>query len=296
MKNDLKLANNCVSKIKKTFNKRENQIIEIDNFKFYLDEKDSLGLRNAVEFEPEVLKSLKKYVNKDSNILDVGANLGYFTAHMSRLVGANGVVHAFEPEPGNFLLLEKNVRANNLDNVITHKIALGESDKTGELFINEFSNGMHRLYESVCCGTSKVEVQIKALDSLFSPGNISLIKIDVEGFEPFVLLGAEKIIRNNDVVVISEYCPPSMIEANASVTKFIDYLRNCKLKAYTTEETIIDWDVLYADARKWESYGRDRFINLCHEKTNLEIASIVQKVSLHIGCSRPFIENIVFKA
>jgi hypothetical protein len=96
MQNNLKkFVNNFVSEIEKAFNKRENQIIEIDNFKFYLDEKDSLGLRNAVEFEPEVLKSLKKYVKKDANILDVGANLGYFTAHMSRLVAEKRMAERF---------------------------------------------------------------------------------------------------------------------------------------------------------------------------------------------------------
>ena len=59
---------------------------------------------------------------------------------------------------------------------------------------------------------------------MFSPGEISVIKIDVEGFEPFVLSGAHKLLNGQDVKIISEYCPPAMLEAGASLVTFLEQL------------------------------------------------------------------------
>lgn len=91
-------------------------------------------------------------------------------------------------------------------------MALGDREDTGVLHLSDFSGGCTGFTPN-CCGDATVDVPIRRLDSMFSPGEISVIKIDVEGFEPFVLSGACQLLNGQDVKIISEYCPPAMLEA-----------------------------------------------------------------------------------
>jgi FkbM family methyltransferase len=265
------------------------------NFVFETDDAEGLGLRNGAAFEPEVLAALRQLIEPGAVVLDIGANVGYFTAYMSRLVGDSGVVHAFEPEPRNFSLLNRNIAANGLANVVVHQMALGDREETGVLHISDFSGGMHRLYESICCGENVVEVPIRRLDSMFRPGQVAVIKIDVEGFEPFVLSGGKNLIDGQDIKIVSEYCPPAMLEAGASPAQFLNHLTQWGLSAYEPDGSLLDWSILMADAAKWEQFGRDRLVACCSGKSNPEIAAIVDRQSKDMGCQRAYIENLVFR-
>jgi FkbM family methyltransferase len=272
-----------------------NSTVQVENFVFETDPLDSLGLRSNVPFEPEVVRSLQTLVDPGSTVLDIGANIGYFTAYMSKLVGANGTVHAFEPEPKNFALLQRNIKINNIQNVVFHPFALGDKEVIGSLHLSNFNGGMHRLYDSICCSDSVVEVPVVKLDTLFAPGQVSVIKIDVEGFEPFVLKGAESLIKGQNIKIISEYCPPSILEAGASVTQFIERLIDWGLHAYEPDGSIIDWGDLYSDAQKWDLYGRESLICACKGKSNPEIAAFVEQKRIMLKCKRVFIENLIFR-
>jgi FkbM family methyltransferase len=270
--------------------------VDDGNFVFETDDAEGLGLRNGAPFEPEVLASLRGLIKPGAVVLDIGANVGYFTAYMSRLVGDSGVVHAFEPEPRNFSLLNRNIAANGLANVVVHQMALGDREETGVLHISDFSGGMHRLYDSFCCGENVVEVPIRRLDSMFTPGQVAAIKIDVEGFEPFVLSGGKSLIDGQEIGIVSEYCPPAILEAGASPLKFLENLREWGLSAYEPGASLLDWSILIADAHKWESFGRERLVAACSGKSNPEIAAIVEQQCANMECNRPYIENLVFRS
>lgn len=130
---------------------------------------------------------------------------------------------------------------------------------------------------------------------MFSPGEISVIKIDVEGFEPFVLSGAHKLLNGQDVKIISEYCPPAMLEAGASLVTFLEQLIQWGLQAYEPGGAHLEWAVLLEDARKWEQFGRERLFAACKEKSNPEIAAFVEQQAGRLGCTRP-ISKIWFSA
>lgn len=119
--------------------------VQLEDFVIATDDAEGFGLRGGAPFEPEVLHALRQYIQPGSVVLDIGANVGYFTAHISKLVGSAGRVHAFEPEPRNFSLLSSNVAANHLQNVVLHPMALGDREDTGVLHLSDFSGGMHRL-------------------------------------------------------------------------------------------------------------------------------------------------------
>jgi FkbM family methyltransferase len=144
------------------------------------------------------------------NFIDVGANIGYFSCLMSKLAGPAGKVLAIEPEPQNLKLLEQNIAINNLTNVVVHPCALGASTGAAMLGLYKSSNrGRHSILETDA--KSRVKVPVRTLDDLAkdSGKNIkswSLAKIDVEGYEGFVIDGAKETLHQVEILVM-EFSP-----------------------------------------------------------------------------------------
>jgi FkbM family methyltransferase len=147
---------------------------------------------------------------RECNFIDVGANIGYFSCLLSKLAGPSGKVLAFEPETQNFALLKDNIRDNRLNNVELHAYALGARDGTAKLGLYKPGNrGRHSMVDKNVKST--IEVPIRKLDDVIAESGYgdrhwSLIKIDVEGYEPFVLEGAERTLARTEMLVI-EYSP-----------------------------------------------------------------------------------------
>ena len=260
---------------------------------FETDSGDSLGLRGHAAFEPEVLSALTRHIRPGMSVVDAGAHIGFFTMHMARLVGQHGRVHAFEPEQENLRLLRRNIAHEDLRNVEVHGVALGEHDDVGTLRLSDYSTGMHRLYDSLCCGSASAKVPVRRLDAIFSPGDINVLKIDVEGFEPFVLAGARSLIRGRNLVMISEYCAPAMIEAGASIRTYLAWLKHEGYFFSDAEASPLPWAALETDACRWEDFGRARLRDACASKSNPEIAATCEQIARDLGCMRPIIENLV---
>jgi FkbM family methyltransferase len=142
-------------------------------------------------------------------LVDIGANVGMYTifAAMTRRVR----VYAFEPESQNFALLNRNIFANSLgENVKAYCLALSNYTGLGELHLSKFVLGgsCHSLDERVNHMHQPVRPDFSqgcyatSLDELVAEGTVPVpehIKIDVDGFEPAVVSGAEKTIREGKV-------------------------------------------------------------------------------------------------
>lgn len=259
-----------------------------------IDQGDGLGLHTNPVFEPEVAKALECHIKPGTTVVDAGAHIGYFTLQMARLVGEEGKVHAFEPEEENLRVLRQNIASNRLANVEVHAVALGEREESGRLYRSDYSTGMHRLYDSLCCGAKATEVVVRRLDAIFRPGQIALLKIDIEGYEPFALAGARSLIQGQAMVVVSEYCPPAMLEAGALIGDYLAWMKRAYASVVGAGGVTVSWLELEADARSWETFGRMRLRDACAGKTNPEIAATVGQISRDLHCARPFIENLVF--
>lgn len=274
---------------------RDARIVEIDGFRLAIDAMDSLGLGLGLPFEPEVLSALQRCVRPGDKVVDIGANVGYFSAHLARLVGPHGEVHAFEPEPQNCALLVANMRTNGLSQVHVHPVALGERQGTATLHISEFNGGMHRLYDSVCCTGPGLAVPVQRLDDVMAGARVDLIKIDVEGYEPAVLKGAASCLRTHpDIRVVSEYCPASMLEAGGLPSEMLQFLGSMGLLPHQLDGSAIALEALLDDARRYEAYGAVRLGAACAGKSNPEILAVVSGLSASLGCRRPVLENLLF--
>jgi len=271
------------------------QSVDICGFRFFVDKLDSLGLSSSGIFEPETMAALGKLTKPGYRVLDIGANIGFFTAILSRLVGPKGRVYAIEPQKENFRLLKENTLNNGLENVDLYNVAVSESKGVASLFLSDWNGGMHRLYESVCCTEATESVTVVTVDSIVSNDKIDLIKIDIEGYEFFALKGAQKcLLRNPDICIVTEYCPLSAIEAGASPSSMLKYLESMNFRPMSLDGQLVSIDGLLEEAIRYEDYGSERLVLECSGKTNPQILEMAWEVARQLGCTRPILENLIF--
>jgi len=131
-------------------------------------------------------------------LVDVGANYGYFTCIWAAVPG-NQVV-AFEPAPAAFAALEENVAANGLaDRVTLHRVAVSSASSTAR-FIDSpgRQSGLSHLASADAADSGEVVVEVTTLDAAFADdadATIEVLKVDAEGADTWVLVGAETLLR-----------------------------------------------------------------------------------------------------
>jgi FkbM family methyltransferase len=143
-------------------------------------------------------------------LVDVGANIGYYTVLGARIVGATGHVYAFEPDPEAFALLKQNVRLNGLRNVTLEQKAV--SDQPGEvrLFLAPENKGDHRIFSTSGEKRASIVVEAVTLDEYFDgrEPEIDFIKVDTQGAEGVILEGMKRLLaRNDQVKMVLEFSP-----------------------------------------------------------------------------------------
>jgi len=190
----------------------------------------------AFEGDYESLETLflKDLNLKDRIAIDIGACIGYYTLLLSKLVGNNGKVLAFEPDIKNFRLLQKNIITNNLFNVLKYKLAVGDKDKhvylkkgcsPGQHTITEDSNGADQVYMVSLDGF------LKKHNLLFE--NIGYIKIDVEGYEFKVFQGMHDIMEKaNNLIIQFEFAPQHLNEQNCELKWLVSLIKDYEFKTY----------------------------------------------------------------
>ncbi len=204
-----------------------------------MDKNDSLCLSiNGVyeEFETSIVK---KEVNRGDVVIDIGANIGYYTLIFAKLVGEKGKVFAFEPDPTNFQLLKKNVEINGFHNVILEQKALSDNSGKMMLSLNDKNTAGHYLNFENQDTTNSVEVDILSLDEYFLNKNIDInfIKMDVEGAESNVIKGMPNILKNSkDLKMIVEYNPTAIHHLGLNPENYLNLLLINGFSLYNIDE------------------------------------------------------------
>jgi FkbM family methyltransferase len=175
-------------------------------------------------YEPGITKLFKRLVKRGMMVADVGAHVGYYTLLASKLVGPEGKVYAFEPDPRNFLLLLKNLEENDCRNVRAFRIAISSYIGTASLFSDPRDTGLSTLYANRDGEVGSARVAVTTLDDFFGTmgERPHLIKMDIEGGEIEALQGMADIVRSNpDIRVITEFFLPWFKRAGASAADFL---------------------------------------------------------------------------
>lgn len=145
---------------------------------------------------------LQKVLRPQDVYIDVGANIGTLALAAATLVGESGKVIAVEAHPGTFNSLQDNVRLNNFKNITTLNCAVG--NRTGSAF---FTNINSDDQNKILMKSEKgIKVPMDTLDNLLTnEKKINLLKIDVEGYEKFVLEGAGETLLKTDAVYFESW-------------------------------------------------------------------------------------------
>lgn len=139
---------------------------------------------------------VKKIITPGMQILEVGANIGYYALLETRLAGPMGHLYAMEPSPYNFDLLTENLNLNGLKNYDLYKLAAGATAGKAPFLLSGRSN-LSTFVEREDLTGEEVEVDVVRLDDMFKDKKVDFIRMDVEGYEGEILRGAENILSSN---------------------------------------------------------------------------------------------------
>ena len=158
--------------------------------------------RGRFRTEEQEFRLLESFVSPGNWVIDIGANVGHYTAKLSRLVGPAGRVLAFEPVPRTFELLTANARQFPHANVTLMNVAVSDKPATMAMDVPDVQSGAYlaRLTEK----ETGLKILCLPLDSLPLPHRVRLVKIDAEGHEPSVLRGMTELLRRDRPVLIVE--------------------------------------------------------------------------------------------
>jgi FkbM family methyltransferase len=207
--------------------------VRVNGLRLKIDLRDQgigrpLYVRRSYEL-PET-NYLRTHLHPGMVLVDVGANIGYFTTLASRIVGPTGRVVAVEPDRDNYAILKANLSANRIENSIAIDSALGSSPGHARLYRSRENNGDHRLYSGSDSARESIKVEIETLDDLLDRLGITrvdFIKMDVQGYESHVLQGMKRTLdRSRNLVVLSEFWPSGIEHAGGSPADFLEFFRS----------------------------------------------------------------------
>lgn len=246
----LVLFKNKLFRAKQNFKKLRSRKLKEDDIKKWNDKFNQYGffefqLKNNIKinlyqdsilskliysgFEELETKFVSRTLKKGDIFIDAGANIGLFSLIASREVGSTGLVIAFEPSPVTFNRLLENIDLNQLTNLDARNVGL--SDKEEKLSFHTSQNGYDawnsfapseddKLDTVLQIHVSKLDFQLKNIDK----SKIKLLKIDVEGWEKFVLMGGENFFKEFAPIVMVEFTESNTLNAGYSVLEIYDIM------------------------------------------------------------------------
>ena len=177
---------------------------EASGLSLYADARSLAWITGKVE--PEVQRALRQCLRPGGVFFDLGASVGFFTVLGAHLVGDSGFVAAFEPEPASFAAVQRNLRLNDLRNVLLMQKAVSSSPGEGVLDAQNPATA-HLVNGSLTPSGKPVRVEVTSVDAFVTehPELVpSAVKVDVEGHEAAVLLGMARTLDEHRPIVIVE--------------------------------------------------------------------------------------------
>jgi FkbM family methyltransferase len=160
--------------------------------------------------EEREFQSLESFVAAGDWVVDVGANVGHYTARLSKLVGPSGRVLAFEPVPRTFELLAANVRQCPYDNITLFNLALSNEASLAAMDVPAGTAGAYLAHLTDC--DTGLSVLCLPLDAIPIPHPVRLVKVDAEGHELPVLQGMAKLLQRDRPILIVEVTASNTVQ------------------------------------------------------------------------------------
>lgn len=165
--------------------------------------------------EEQEYERLAEFVSPGDWVLDIGANVGIYSARLSELVGPEGRVFAFEPIPDTFELLAANAQHFPFPNATLLNVAASDTASLARMNIPHWDAGGQNYYEAhIVANGDGTSIFTLPVDALHVPQPVQLVKIDTEGHELAVLRGMTELLARDH--------PTLIVEANSG--EVVDFL------------------------------------------------------------------------
>lgn len=248
--------------------------IQVGPATLHLDLSDPVvsGALTLHVFEPSELAFFQKYCRGNMILVDIGANVGLYTALAMHQLDANGRIVTFEPHPQTYAFLQKNIAANqsfetaqdgarSCPHVDALNMAAAPRRGQQELRLNPENRGDNRLYRGTYQGKleawDSLPVEGRPVDEVLAEmgiDEVNFVKIDIQGYEQKAISGFRKTLaRSQNVFLMSEFWPKGLTEAGGSPTEYLQMLRDVGFTLYELKEKprgmvvpLEDWGQLIA--------------------------------------------------
>lgn len=267
--------------------------VQYDGLKIFLIPNDpgiSTELKLFKVHEPLSTSILKKQLRIGMTVMDIGSNIGYYALMAAKLVGNKGRVVAVEPNPTSYEYLTKNIRTNNLSNVVARNVAIWDKQDFIDFIILKESNRCY-VEDAIIENNVKMEnmplkyrlkVPAITLDYLFDElyrqeiiTKVDFIRMDVEGGEWQIMKGARQVIEHFLPKIFMELHVPILGEEKSTglltALKEFGYNINCLILRQADIPIVCSYDDI---------------------KHNIEIESLLQNISTFT--KSPFLTLLLF--
>jgi FkbM family methyltransferase len=193
----------------------------------------------AGAYERGFVRMLKSFLKPGMVFLDLGANIGYFSAIAAALVGTAGQVFAFEPSPRCFPHLERNLR--DFEQAAVYNCAASDTNGPRPFYLHPAENGWGSLFADRDL-TEHIHVETIRLDDWAQKVTIQrldFLKIDTEGGEYGALLGAQALLRRFRPVVVAEINSVCLARHQHTAHDVLRFLCEAGYDCKRTEEGVI---------------------------------------------------------
>lgn len=198
--------------------------------RIFLDLSDlAIGL-NVVRdrYEPSEIAYVRGAIGPGDSVLDIGANIGFFTLHMASTVGPTGRVYAYEPLDQNAALLQRSIRENGFEERVSlRRHAVGAEPGEAQIVFLSLDAGAQNsggAYLSTTPGElpphhQLLPTRVVTLDGENFARPVRLLKVDVEGAEPLVFRGGRELLSEDRPLVLSEINPGQLAKVSGATPK-----------------------------------------------------------------------------
>ncbi|MFM9945201.1 MAG: FkbM family methyltransferase [Bacteroidia bacterium] len=210
--------------------------------------------------DADEINYLKKIIKPGDTILDIGANIGFYSKILAQCTGKYGKVHSFEPDLINFKHLKKNTRG--LVNIVLNNKAVSDKSGTINIYKSKDLNVDHRTYPVGEYESIDVIEAISIDEYLNNSWKVNLIKMDIQGFEVSAMKGMEKTIKANpELKMLLEFWPHGLHAAGSSVAQFCEVIKSLGLKIeFLENEKLLPFDE--ANIPEYETWGWGQYKNI----------------------------------